>query len=76
MSEFFGGIGPFNGIGPSHSSGLVPDPGLANNLETYLRCDGTWANPGVDELRNRLNQLVIWLLANGLELPPDVTEGI
>jgi len=63
---------PFVGVGVSHTSGPVPDPGAYNNQEAYLRTDGTWANPGVDELRERFNNLIVYLLANGLDIPQDI----
>lgn len=67
----------FKGVGNNnHSSGFVPDPGFYNDREGYLRTDGTWVNPGVDELRQRFNNLVLYLLANGFVLPPEVLEGI
>ena len=35
----------FGGAGASHSSGLVPDPGVTANATDYLRRDGIWAAP-------------------------------
>lgn len=67
---------PFAGVGLDHTSGFVPDPGAYNDSEAYLRTDGTWANPGVDQLRARFDSLVAFLLANGFSLPPDVIEGL
>jgi hypothetical protein len=67
---------PFVGVGPDHTSGPVPDPGTHNDSEAYLRCDGKWANPGVGQLQQRFNSLVIWLLASGFALPPDIVDGL
>jgi hypothetical protein len=38
---------PFNGAGPAHSPGLVPDPGSTGGLGRFLRDDATWVGLGI-----------------------------
>lgn len=40
-----GGPAVFGGSGPSHSTGLVPDPGSVAGKYRFLREDATWAAP-------------------------------
>jgi hypothetical protein len=40
-------IPAFGAAGPSHSKGLVPDPGPTSGLNRYLRDDATWALPSI-----------------------------
>lgn len=38
--------GVFHASGPSHSTGIVPDPGASAGSTKFLREDATWAVPG------------------------------